>query len=87
MLHKALLAGLAAFVIRIVNGRSVVPKSASQGNNASKPSQRHSGPPEEADTGAIHVTELPGTPPMSVEKLRDRSGGWSFWRPGRLPPG
>jgi len=48
-----------------------VPKTAAQDNNASKTTQRHSGPLEEA-----HILELPETPAMSVEMLRTRSDDW-----------
>ena len=53
-----------------------MPKAATQGDHASKPSQRHSGPLEEADRGTIHILELPETPAMSVEMLPARSGEW-----------
>lgn len=53
-----------------------MPKTAAQDNNASKTTQRHSGPLEEADAGAIRILELPETPAMSVEMLRTRSDDW-----------
>jgi len=53
-----------------------VPKAATQGDNPSKPSQRHSGPPEAGDPGTIHKVELIETSAMSVEMLRTRSGYW-----------
>lgn len=46
------------------------------GGNSRKLSPRHSAPPEEVDTAAIHVVELRETPMMSVEMLRTRTGEW-----------
>jgi hypothetical protein len=53
-----------------------VSKAVTQGDNPSKPSQRHSGPPEEGHTGTIHIVELLETPAMTVDMLRARSGYW-----------
>jgi len=51
-------------------------RDATQRDNTRNPSHRHSGPPQEADAGAIHVFELLWTPTMSVEMLRARSREW-----------
>src|SRR5271157_5718375 len=57
-------------------GRSVVPKAATQGDDATKPAQRHFGPSGEADPIPIHKIELLEAPAKSAEMLRARSGEW-----------
>ena len=47
-----------------------------QGDRAMKPSPKHLAPPEAAETGTIHVLELPETPAMAVAKLVVAGGDW-----------
>lgn len=46
------------------------------GDRAMKPSPKYFAPPEAAETGTIHVIELPKTPAMAVAKLRVAGGDW-----------
>ena len=50
-------------------------KKTYQGDCAMKPSAKYLAPLEAAETGTIHVLELPETPAMAVE-LRVASGDW-----------
>ena len=47
-----------------------------QDDRAMKPSPKYFAPPEAAETGTIHVLELPETPAMAVAKLRVAGGDW-----------
>jgi hypothetical protein len=47
-----------------------------QGDRAMKPSPKYLAAPEAAETGTIHVLELPETPAMAVAKLRVAGGDW-----------
>ena len=47
-----------------------------QGDRAMKHSPKYFAPPEAAETGTIHVIELPRTPAMAVAKLRVAGGDW-----------
>lgn len=51
-------------------------KATTQGEDASKPSHRHSGPPEESGAGPAHMAKLIEAPARSVEMLRARSADW-----------
>ena len=45
-------------------------------DRAMKPAAEYLAEPEAAETGTIHVLELPETPAMAVAKLRVASGDW-----------
>jgi hypothetical protein len=47
-----------------------------QDDLAMKPSPKYFVPPEAAQTGTIHVLELPETPAVAVAKLRVAGGDW-----------
>lgn len=47
-----------------------------QGDRAMKPSPKYFAPLEAAETGTIHVIELPKTPAMAGAKLRVAGGDW-----------
>ena len=47
-----------------------------QDDLAMKPSPKYFVPPEAAETGTIHVLELPETPAMAVAKLGVAGGDW-----------
>jgi hypothetical protein len=47
-----------------------------QGDRAMEPSPKYSAPPTAAETGTIHVLELPETRAIAVAKLRVEGGDW-----------
>jgi hypothetical protein len=47
-----------------------------QGDRAMKPSPKYLAPQEAAETGTIHVPELPEKLAMAVAKLRVADGDW-----------
>jgi hypothetical protein len=58
------------------NRRNDMAQETYQGDRATKPWSKHLAPQEAAETGTIHVLELPETPAMAVAKLHVAGGDW-----------